>query len=188
MQGICQNEPNKSDRYLSHNEGWLFNETEKRCDVGTLKYHWLLKSPKKIHNYVYGVRFLLVSDANTLTHQLTLPRNELPGVELIYWMVWIWLFDFHVKFFSGRTITDPELLLHWPWSGWGLGASKWELSRVYNWSKFVGNAGRSRTGKIEGSEGRHSCCSVQTREDIQWEMIGDWCNSRKLSVAGRNDS
>jgi len=66
------------------------------------------------HNYVYGVRFLVETDANTLVHQLNLPANDLPGALVTLWIAWIRLFDFDVKHVPGRLNGGPDGLSRRP--------------------------------------------------------------------------
>jgi len=69
---------------------------------------------KKFHNYVYGVRFLIETDANTLVHQLHLPANDLPGAQVTRWIAWIQLFNFEAEHGPGILIGGPDGLSRWP--------------------------------------------------------------------------
>jgi hypothetical protein len=73
-----------------------------------------MKALKKFRNYVYGVRFLVETDANTLVHQLNLPANDLPGALVTRWIAWIRLFDFDVKHGPGRLNGGPDGLSRRP--------------------------------------------------------------------------
>lgn len=61
-----------------------------------------MKAPMKFCNYVYGVRSLVETSANTLVYQLNFPTNDLPEELVTCWIVWIQLFDFDVKEVPGR--------------------------------------------------------------------------------------
>jgi hypothetical protein len=48
-----------------------------------------MKVLKNFPNYLYGVRFLMETDGNTLVHQQMLPANDLPGALVTRWTAWI---------------------------------------------------------------------------------------------------
>jgi len=86
---ILQQEDKNRDRHRCHYERELWNKAEKRYDAGKRECRGLMKALKMFHNYVYGVRFLVETDANTLVHQLNLPANDLPGALVTRWIAWI---------------------------------------------------------------------------------------------------
>jgi len=73
------------------------NKTGTSYDAGKRDCRGLMKALKKFHNYVYGVRFLVETDTNTLVHELNLPTNNQPGGLVIRWIAWIRQFDFNVN-------------------------------------------------------------------------------------------
>jgi hypothetical protein len=73
-----------------------------------------MKARKKFRNYIYGVRFLVETDANTLVHQQNLPANDLPGALVTRWIVWIRLFDFDVEHVPGSLNGGPDGLSRRP--------------------------------------------------------------------------
>jgi len=74
------------------------------------------------HNSVYGVRCLMVTDAHTLAQQLIYPANNQPGESVTWWIVWIRLYDFDVKYIPGR-INGGHVWLSW----WLLGEGELEV-------------------------------------------------------------
>ncbi|KAJ5303745.1 uncharacterized protein N7443_003405 [Penicillium atrosanguineum] len=56
----------------------------------------------KFRHWLYGIHFVLETDAKTLVSQLNRPATDLPGALVTRWMAWIRLFDFDVKHVSGR--------------------------------------------------------------------------------------
>jgi len=62
---------------------------------------------QKFRNYVYEVRFLVETDANTGVHRLNFPGNDLPGALVTCWITGIRLFDFDVKHVPGRLNGGP---------------------------------------------------------------------------------
>jgi len=111
---ILQQEDENNDRHLSRYESGLWNKAEKRYDAAKRECRRLMKALKKFRNYVYGVRFLVETDANTLVHQLNLPTNDLPGALATRWIAWIQLFDFDMKHVPGRLNGGPDGLSRWP--------------------------------------------------------------------------
>jgi hypothetical protein len=87
---------------------------EMRYDAGKRECCRLMKALKKFSNYVYGVRLLVETDANTLVHQLNLPANDLPGALVTRWIPWIRLFDFDVKHVPWRLNGGPDGLSRRP--------------------------------------------------------------------------
>ena len=65
-------------RHPARYESRLWNPTESRYDAGKRKCRGLLKALKKVRYYLYGVRFILKLDANTLVAQLNHTTNNLP--------------------------------------------------------------------------------------------------------------
>jgi hypothetical protein len=111
---ILQQEDKNKDWHPCRYESGLWNNAEKRYDAGKRECRGLMKALKKFCNYVYGVRFLVETDANTLVHQLNLPANDLPGALVTRWIAWIRLFDFDVKHVPARLNGGPDGLSRWP--------------------------------------------------------------------------
>jgi hypothetical protein len=99
---ILQQEDENKDRHPCRYESGLWNNAETRYDMGKRECRELMKAHKKFRNYVYGVRFLVETDGNTLVHQRNLPANALPGALVTRWIAGIRLFDFDVKHVPGR--------------------------------------------------------------------------------------
>ena len=99
---ILQQEDEQLDLHPCRYESRLGNISEKRYEVGKRGCHGLIKALRKFRNYVYQVRFLVETDANTLVHQLNLPANDLAGTVVTDWITWIQLFDFDIKEVPGR--------------------------------------------------------------------------------------
>ena len=74
---------------------------ERKYDAGKWVYRGLMRALKKFYNNVYGVRFLVETNANTLVHQLNLPANDLLGALVTCGIVWIWLFNFEIRHIPG---------------------------------------------------------------------------------------
>ena len=88
-------------RHPCRYESGIWSATEKRYDAGKRECRAVLKALKKFRVYLYGVRFVLETDARTLVHQLNLPASDLPGAAITQWLAWIRLFDFEVVHVPG---------------------------------------------------------------------------------------
>ena len=82
-------------------ESGLWNEQESRYDAGKRECRGLLKALKKVRFWLYGVRFAIEIDANTLVAQLNQSATDLPGALVTRWLAWIRLFDFDVRHVPG---------------------------------------------------------------------------------------
>lgn len=65
---ILQPEDENMDWHRCCKESRFRNKAEKRYDAGKSECRGLMTALKKCCNYVYGVRFLMETDANTLEH------------------------------------------------------------------------------------------------------------------------
>ena len=81
-----QQEDENKDRHPCHYESGLWNNCEQRYDAGKHMCRGLMKELKKFRNYIYRVRFLVETDANTLVHQLNFCANDLPGALVTRWI------------------------------------------------------------------------------------------------------
>jgi len=105
---ILKQENENQDRCPWRYDCGLTNKSEKRYDACKRGCRGLMKELKKFRNYVYGVRFLVEKDDNTLAHQMNLPANNLPGAQVTLWIAWIRLFDFDVKHVPARLNEGPD--------------------------------------------------------------------------------
>ena len=111
---ILQQDDEEGNRHPCRYESGLWTPAEKNYDAGQQECRGLMRALKKFRNYVYGVRFLVETDANTLVHQLNLPANDLPGALITRWMAWTRLFDFDVNHIPGRLNGRPDALSRRP--------------------------------------------------------------------------
>ena len=56
---------------------------------------------KKFRSWVYGVYFIIKTDAYVLAAQFNRSGIDLSGVLIIRWLAWIRLFDFNIRHVSG---------------------------------------------------------------------------------------
>ena len=73
-----------------------------------------MKCLQKLRYWLYGVHFILETDANTLVAQLNRAATDLPGALVTRWLAWIRLFDFEVKHVRGRVHSAADGLSRKP--------------------------------------------------------------------------
>ena len=83
---ILQQEDENKDRHPCRYGSGLWNTAETRYDPGKREFGGLMRAHEMCLNYVYGVRFPVETDANTLVYQLLLPANDLPGALVTCWI------------------------------------------------------------------------------------------------------
>ncbi|KAK6206862.1 putative gag-pol poly protein [Colletotrichum tabaci] len=88
-------------RAVSRFESGSWTGPELSYDAGKKELRGVLKALKRVRNYLYGVHFILETDAKTLVAQLNGAASDLPGALIIRWISWIRMFDFEVKHISG---------------------------------------------------------------------------------------
>ena len=69
---------------------------ESRYDVTKRKCHELLKTLKKICFWLYKVRFIIEIDVNALIAEFNRFVVNFSEILLIYWLIWIRLFNFNI--------------------------------------------------------------------------------------------
>ncbi|KAK6218688.1 putative gag-pol poly protein [Colletotrichum tabaci] len=87
-------------RAVSRFESGSWTGPELSYDAGKKELRGVLKALKRVRNYLYGVHFILETDAKTLVAQLNGAASDLPGALIIRWISWIRMFDFEVKHIS----------------------------------------------------------------------------------------
>ena len=110
---ILQQEDERGKRHPARYESGLWTETERRYDTGKLECRALLRSIKKFCNYLYGVHFLVETEAQTLVHQLNQPITDIPGA-VGRWLAYIRLYSFDVVHVSVTKPNGPDSLSRRP--------------------------------------------------------------------------
>ena len=101
-------------RHLSRYESGIWSCAEKKYDATKRECRGVLKALKKVRYWLYGVRFVLETDANVLVAQLNRSGTDLPGALVTRWIAWIQLFDFEVRYIPGRKHTAADGLSQRP--------------------------------------------------------------------------
>ena len=103
-------------RHPSRYESGLWNPAEQQYDATKRECRGALKALKKVRNYLYGIHFVLETDAKVLAAQLNLAAADLPGALVTRWLAWIRLFDIDVRHVAGTKHGAADALSRKPWT------------------------------------------------------------------------
>jgi hypothetical protein len=95
-------------------ESGIWSDAEKKYDATKRECRGVLKALKKVRFYLYGVKFILETDARVLVDQLNRSGTDLPGALVTRWLAWIRLFDFEVRHVPGTKHTAADGLSRKP--------------------------------------------------------------------------
>ena len=104
----------KGKRHPSRYESGIWSSAKKKYDATKRECRGVLKALKKVRYWLYGVRFVLKTDARVLVAQLNQSGTDLPGALVTRWIAWIQLFDFEVQHILGRKDTAADRLSRRP--------------------------------------------------------------------------
>ena len=90
-----------SKRHPCRFESGVWNKAEMRYDATKRELRGLLYALKRTRRYLFGVHFIVETDAMVLVHQLNGAASDVPGALLMRWIAWIQLFDFTIKHIPG---------------------------------------------------------------------------------------
>lgn len=83
-------------------ESGFWSLPERKYDAGKLECKALLHGLRRFRTWLYGVRFTVETDANTLVAQLNRTATDMPGALMTRWLAWIHLWDFDVRHIPGK--------------------------------------------------------------------------------------
>ena len=111
--GVLMQLRNKK-RHPSRYESGMWSVAETKYDATKRECRGVLKCLKKFRYYLYGIRFVLETDAEVLVAQLNRSGTDLPGALVTRWIAWIRLFDFDVRHVKGKKHTAADGLSRRP--------------------------------------------------------------------------
>ena len=86
----------KEKRHPSRYESKIWSTAEKKYNAAKRECRGVLKALKKVKYWLYGVRFILETDARVLVAQLNRSRTDLPRALVTRWIAWIQLYNFEL--------------------------------------------------------------------------------------------
>ena len=104
----------KGKKHPSRYESGIWSDAEKRYDATKRECRGVLKALKKVRYWLYGIHFILETDASVLVAQLNRSGTDLPGALVTRWIAWIRLFDFEVRHIPGKRHTAADGLSRRP--------------------------------------------------------------------------
>ena len=98
---LQQQEKGSKKRHPARYESGIWSKAESENDALKRETRGLLKALKKFKHWLYGVSFVVETDAMVLAAQLNQQVTDLPGAFVTQWLAWIRLFDFEVRHVPG---------------------------------------------------------------------------------------
>ena len=83
-------------------ESGVWSPQEAVYDMGWRECREVFLTLKKLWFWLYKVHFVFEVNVNTLVAQLNQAATDLPEALIIWWMMWIKLFNFSIKHISKR--------------------------------------------------------------------------------------
>ena len=111
---ILGQEDKKGKKHPSRYESGLWNKAEAGYDATKRECRAVLKAVRKVRYWLYGIHFVLETDANVLVAQLNRSATDLPGSLVTRWIAYIRLFDFEVRHVPGKKHTAADGLSQRP--------------------------------------------------------------------------
>ena len=97
---------NHSSRYESD----LWTMSESKYNITKQECRELLKTLKKVHFWLYEVRFIIEININTLIAQFNRSAADFFKVLMTHWLTWIHLFNFKVRHVLDKKYTATDEL------------------------------------------------------------------------------
>lgn len=95
-------------------ESGIWTTAEAKYDATKRECRAVLFALKRLRCYLYGIRFLLETDAMVLVQQLNGAMYDLPGALLTRWIAWIRTFDFTIRHIRGTQNAVADALSRRP--------------------------------------------------------------------------
>jgi hypothetical protein len=108
-----QRDENKKLRVARYESG-VWNKAERNYDATKRETRAVLKVLRKLRFYIYGVHFILETDAKVLVAQMERSATDLPGSLVTRWIACIQMFDFEIRHIPGEKHTAADGLSRRP--------------------------------------------------------------------------
>jgi hypothetical protein len=90
-------------------ESGLWTPAEQNYDATKRECKGMLHAIRRLRSYVFGLHFILETDAKVLVDQLNGSVNDVPGAHVTRWLGYIMLFDFTVRHIPGKDMVADGL-------------------------------------------------------------------------------
>ena len=105
---VLQQEDENGKRHPVRYESGLWNSAQQKYDATKRECRGAITAMKKLRGDLYGVHFILETDAAVLVAQLNGAASDLPGALLTQWIAWMRLMDFEIRHIPGTKNTAAD--------------------------------------------------------------------------------
>ena len=95
-------------------ESGVWTAAERGYDATKRECRGILYAFRRLRGYLYGIHFILETDAKVLVSQLQGSANDIPGSLIMRWLSYLRLFDFEVRHVPGEKNTVADGLSRKP--------------------------------------------------------------------------
>jgi transposase InsO family protein len=115
---IHQEDPKGRRRAIRFESG-VWSQSERNWDSGKHECKALLLALKKFRPWLYGVYFIVETDARTLVDQLNRTASDLPGALVTRWLALLNMWEFEIRHVAGKKNVVADALSRRPTApGW----------------------------------------------------------------------
>ena len=111
---VLQQEDPKGRRRPIRYESGVWSQAERNWDSGKHECKGLLLALKKFRPWIYGVHFVVETDARTLVDQLNRSATDLPGALITRWLALLNMWEFEVRHVPGKKNVVADALSRRP--------------------------------------------------------------------------
>jgi hypothetical protein len=111
---VIQQEDSMGRRHPVRYESGVWSTAERNWDSGKHECKALLLALKKFRPWIYGIHFVVETDARTLVDQLNRSATDLPGALITRWLALLNMWEFEVRHVEGKRNTVADALSRRP--------------------------------------------------------------------------
>ncbi|KAH5702140.1 hypothetical protein HBI20_255490 [Parastagonospora nodorum] len=111
---VLQQEDLQGNKRPVRFESGVWSATERHWDSGKHECKAMLLALKKFRPWIYGVHFVVETDARTLVDQLNRSATDLPGALVTRWLALLNMWEFEVRHIEGKKNVVADALSRRP--------------------------------------------------------------------------